>query len=148
MQLKIWGSIGYEDINWYLLGFALMWNVCEPGVLCNLGYPSATHLKLKSRAISFVNTFFISHPIILQVFKEHGCITAVLCTKFQNDWTTETGVMEERNFAGFEFEMSLGWISYICTTPPDHILKITLQDKYNRIHIGGCIYYYYELSPR
>ena len=40
-------------------------------------------------------------------------ITAVLCAKFQTDWTIETDVTDERDFARFEFKMRFGRISYI-----------------------------------
>ena len=43
--------------------------------------------------------------------------TAVLCAKFQADWTIETDVMDERDFARFEFKMSFGRISYITQYP-------------------------------
>ena len=45
--------------------------------------------------------------IALKFCTEHGSITAVLCAKFQIDWTIETGVMDERDFARFEFKMNL-----------------------------------------
>ena len=35
------------------------------GVLCNIGYPSETHLKLKSREISFVNNIRVYNSIVL-----------------------------------------------------------------------------------
>ena len=44
---------------------------------------------------------------------EHGSITAVHCAKFQTDWTIETDVMDERDFARIEFKMGFGRISYI-----------------------------------
>ena len=33
----------------------------KAGVLCNVGYPSETHLKLKSRGISFAHNLFPSY---------------------------------------------------------------------------------------
>ena len=49
--------------------------------------------------------------------EEHSNAIAVLCAKFQNDLTTETGVMDERDFARFEFKMRFGRISYIVPGP-------------------------------
>ena len=56
---------------------------------------------------------------------EHGSDTAVLCAKFQNDWTTETDVMDEQNFARFEFKMSFGALPWITRplTAPSHFLN-------------------------
>ena len=57
-----------------------------PGVLCNIGYPPETHLKTKSREISFAHNFRFNCPIVLKFCTEHGSDTAVPCAKFQNDW--------------------------------------------------------------
>ena len=73
----------------------------DPGALCNIGYPSETHLKLKSCEISFVYNSYLSWPIVLRFFTEHGSITAVLCAKFQIDWTIETDIMDEQDFTKF-----------------------------------------------
>ena len=82
------------------------------GVLCNTGYPSETHLKLKSCENSFVHNIRLSCLNVLKFCKGHGSITAVLCAKFQNDWITHKWVMGEQNFTRFEFKMSFGRISY------------------------------------
>ena len=37
--------------------------VRTPGVMCNIGYPSETHFKLKSREISFVHNIHFNCPI-------------------------------------------------------------------------------------
>ena len=42
--------------------------------LCNIGYPSETHLKLKSREISFAYNLFRSDLIVLEFCTEHGGI--------------------------------------------------------------------------
>ena len=48
------------------------------GGLCNnIIYPSKTHLKLKSREISFIHNIRFSCPIVLKFCTEHGSITAV-----------------------------------------------------------------------
>ena len=82
-------------------------------MLCNKGYLSETHLKLKSCDIWFVHKSSLSRPIVLQFCTEHGRITGVLCAKFLNVWTIETDVIDERDFTRFEFKMIFGRISYI-----------------------------------
>ena len=56
-------------LTWILLS--------NPGVLCNKGYPSETHLKLKSREISFVHNFRFNCSIGLQFCTEHGSGLAI-----------------------------------------------------------------------
>ena len=73
--------------------------------------------KLKSHEISFAHNSCFSWPIPLKFCTEHGSITAVLCAKFQTDWIIEMDVMDERDFARFEFRMSCGRISYIAEYP-------------------------------
>ena len=81
--------------------------------LCATRYLSETHLIPKSVEIWFAHSLFLNYLIILKFCTEHGSFTALLCAKFQNDLTTEMDVMDERDFARFEFKMSFGWISYI-----------------------------------
>ena len=54
-----------------------------------------THRELKYHQILLAHNLFFSCPIILKFWTEHGSDTAMLCTKFQNDWGTEMDVMEE-----------------------------------------------------
>ena len=42
--------------------------------------------------------------------------------KFQSDWTTETDVMNEREFARFEFKMGFGQVSYVT-----HALQVVIR---------------------
>ena len=58
----------------------------EPLALCNIEYPSETHLKLKSHVIVFDHNIRFSCPTVLKFCTEHSSDTAVLCAKFQNDW--------------------------------------------------------------
>ena len=76
-------------------------------MVCNEKYPSETHLKLKSRKISFVHNIHLNNPIVLNFCTEHGSITAMLCAKFENIWTTEIDIMDEWDFARFGLTMSL-----------------------------------------
>ena len=88
--------------------------------LYNIGYQSETDIKLKSHEVLFAHNWFCNRPIILKCCTEHDSDTAVLCEKFQNDGTTETDVMDTRDFARFELKMSFGRISYIANHPgPD-----------------------------
>ena len=77
------------------------------------------YLKLKFREISFAHNSCFSWPITLKFCTEHDSITAVLCAKFQTDWTIETDVVEEQVSTRFEFiiKMSLRRISYIAQYP-------------------------------
>ena len=47
-------------------------------------------------------------------------------SKFQNDWTIETEVIDDWDFARFEFKMGFGRISYIEQHPRDNF---TIQTK-------------------
>ena len=69
-------------IQWYTMGY------------CGIGYPPQTHIKVKSRGISFVNNVHFNCPIVLKFCTEYGSITAVLCAKFQNDRTMEIEVVD------------------------------------------------------
>ena len=80
-------------------------------------YPSETHLKLKSLENSFVHNILFNCPIILKVCTEQDSITALLCTKFQNDRVSEYQVMRKRDFTIFGFKMSFGRMSYIAQLP-------------------------------
>ena len=81
------------------------WNA---GVLCDIGYPSETHLKLKSGKISFV----------------HSSDTAVLCAKLQDDWIIQTKIMDEQDFAWFEFRTDILY----CTAPlADHTMQYSVK---------------------
>ena len=90
-------------------------SLLEPGALCNIRYPSDIHLKLKSREASFAHNSCFSWLIALKFCTGHGSITAVsvLCAKFQTDWAIETDVMDERDFARFEFRTDILY----CTVP-------------------------------
>ena len=85
----------------------------HPGVLCNIGYPSETHLKLKSCEISFVHNICFNGPIGLKFCTEHGSDTAMPCAKFQSNWSNEAWVLDKRDFAKFKFKMNFRRISYI-----------------------------------
>ena len=87
------------------------------GACCNLGYPSETNLKLKSRDFSFVQNIQFSCQIILKFCSEHGSETDVLCAKFQNDLRTGQWVMSKRDFARFVLKMRFGRIPSIATIP-------------------------------
>ena len=80
---------------------------------CNVGYPPETHLKFKSRDISFDHNLLLSHQIVLKFCTEHGSITAVLGANFQNDLAIDIYVMDERDFARFKLKMTFGRLSHI-----------------------------------
>ena len=83
----------------------------------------------------FVHSYLLNYSIVLKLCTEHGSITAVLCAKFPNDWTTEIIALDERVSARFEFKMSLGcvWIQQpACKFPPIRWLFIGLRPAYER----------------
>ena len=64
-----------------------------------MGYPSETHLKLKSRKVSFAHILFLSHQIIFKFCTEHDRDTAVLCVQnFKTiEWLNQF-FMDDRDF--------------------------------------------------
>ena len=74
-------------------------------------------LKLKSRQISFFRKTFNSCPKTLLFCTEHGSYTAVICTKYQSDWTTVGDFMEEHDFARFQFKTDFDHLRFIETGP-------------------------------
>ena len=54
------------------------------------------------------------------------------CVNFQNDSTTETYVMDERDFVRFEFKMSFGRICNIAPPTPSH----THARMHTRTHVS------------
>ena len=82
-----------------------------------------------------------SYSIALKFCTEQGSITAVLCAKFQTEWTIEMGVVDKQDFARFEFKMSFGQISYIPLTwhscRPSHwplISRVTTSPQRLTVH--------------
>ena len=53
------------------------------GLACNIGYPSATHLKPKSYEILSACNLLLNDPIVLKFCTEHGNDTDMLYAKFQ-----------------------------------------------------------------
>ena len=49
--------------------------------------------------------------------ESHGSDTAVLCAKFQNDWSLVKYIMGKQDFVRFEFKISFGGISNTITVP-------------------------------
>ena len=63
--------------------------------------------KLKFRKMSFIHNICYCYLIVLKFCTEHGSITAVLCAKFQNHWTTEKNAMDRWHFMRFDLKLSL-----------------------------------------
>ena len=84
----------------------------DPWGRCNIRHPPKNLFKPKSREISFAHNLLLSYLIVLEFCTEHDSDTVVLYAKFQNDWTSETNVLDERDFARFEFKTYFGPISY------------------------------------
>ena len=79
----------------------------------NTDYCSETRHQLKSREISPVHHIHFCCPIVLKICTEHGCITAVRCSKRLDNLR----IKFKRDFATIEYNISFGGISYIATTP-------------------------------
>ena len=69
--------------------------------LCNVGCPSETDLKPKSREISFAHNLLLSYLIVLKFCTEHGSGSAVVYANFKNGRTVGAIVMYERDFVRF-----------------------------------------------
>ena len=63
--------------------------------------------KLKFRKMSLIHNICYSCLIVLKFCTEHGSITAVLCAKFQNHWTTDKNAMDRWHFMRFDLKRSL-----------------------------------------
>ena len=63
--------------------------------LCNIGYPSETYPKPKSCDIAFVRNLLPSYQKIDILWSDTDVFYA-------NDWTTETDMIDERNFVRYE----------------------------------------------
>ena len=93
---------------------------------CNIGYPSETHLELKSRESS------VAHEVLLD---------CEICANFQNDFKTAMDVLDERDFARLEFKMSFWQIPYISSASqgPDGTSKclcLTHRGRVTHICLG------------
>ena len=86
---------------------------------CNLWYPSKMFLQLKYHKLLFPITYFFCQ-IILKSCTEDGNNVAMLCEKFQNNFTAKMDVVAEWDFSAFEFWLisplcriyaSVNWVS-------------------------------------
>ena len=68
-------------------------------------YPSATHFQLKPCVKFLAHNLFLNCPIVSKFCTEHGSDTAMLCAKFQNNWTTEMDVVDKQYLQ----DLSLIW---------------------------------------
>ena len=121
--------------------------MCETnlGVLCNIWYPSETHLnsnlakyRWSTTSVSYVHLFC---KIAKQMDIWHRCCdTAVLCAKFQNDRTTEECVMRKRDFARFGFSMRLGRILHMTQCPCSIISSDLPMHRFGRSYPGSSLW--------
>ena len=76
--------------EWFALkNCAISPDKISPGTIVVLPFPGnpETSLKLKSSEILFVHYLFLRRQIVSKFCTEQGSVTAVLCAKFQNNWT-------------------------------------------------------------
>ena len=83
-----------------------------------------SHLKIKPCEISFTHKSILICKIVFKFRREHGNITAVLCSKFQNESMIEMDVLEERDFASFEFEMGFGRHPILQQSPSEFHIRV------------------------
>ena len=93
--------------------FVRFWTIS--GGCCNIGYPSETHFKPKSREISFASNSLLSWRIVLKFCTEYD---STLC-KISKHSTTDFDTVEKRDWMIGEFKMSFGSISYMTTDSCD-----------------------------
>ena len=67
------------------------------------GISVRTQLKPKSHEISFAHNLYSSYPIVWKVCTDTAVVLPCFVQKIQTDWTTETGVTGDWDFAIFEF---------------------------------------------
>ena len=89
---------------------------------CAIGYPSETHLKLKSRKISFSHNIHFSYPIILKFCRAWQYHCHALCKIFKMIQQLQNTLMIVHvvgnwDFARFEFKLIFGRISHIAQGP-------------------------------
>ena len=98
-------------LRWFSDGYLILHSI--PGwshkrkrtrALCCMEYPSDTHVKLKSREISFVHSMRFCCPIVLKSPIKHDSVIAMHCAIFQNDWVNKKYSLCRRNLARFEFK--------------------------------------------
>ena len=134
----------YEHILWFI--WQNMGQI-SARVLCNIGYPYETHLRLKSRENSFIHDIRFRCPAILKLCTEYGNIIIVLCTKIQNDWITKKYVIGERGFTRFEFKIRFGRTPYIVQHLWEGLLQHKDQQKRNG-HRWNYLHCYIVVTKR
>ena len=83
------------------------------GACCNIRYPSETHSKVRVCENLFGHNVLLGCQIVQTFDTEHGCVIALICANFQNDFSTATNVLYKLYFDRCESKMSFGLISYI-----------------------------------
>ena len=102
-----WGRLRRGDSHIFVVAF-----VKQSRSFVQHGISTKTHLKLISREVSFAYTLFCSCPTALQFCLEHG--------KIEKRLDSQNYDMVERDFARFEFSISLRQISYIAQLNESH----------------------------
>ena len=95
-------------------------------------------LILKSNLVKSrlpINHLLVIHhyPIVSKFWTEHSSATAVLCAKFQNDWTTETDIK-------VEIKMSVVRISYIAQHPWSQKIPHDFGRLYLCCFVSNCVF--------
>ena len=117
----------------------------------NIGYGSATYLKLNARDVSIIHTINFRYLNVLKYCTKHDNIIAVLCVVFQNDRTNEKYIIRRRAFARLKFVLSSARLFYI-ETDPSFMSYLQLFHPLSHIFhpfwgqgAGFCVIFHYYL---
>ena len=90
--------------------------------LCHISYTPRNSLKYQE--ITSADDLFPRRRIVLKYCTEHDSSSAVLCAKFQTDWTIKMNVIDERDSSRFEFKMIVWGIYCIAIASALYIISL------------------------
>ena len=103
-------------------------------------YPSGTHLKLKSRGITFVHKIHFIGPIDLKICIGNGNPTVLCCTKFLINLMSAQKVMAKRVFPRFGFEIPYLIVQHTPTVKHALLIKYFHTKIYILTHLNANIF--------
>ena len=106
VQIMAWHRTGDKPLSEPLI-VSLLTHVCVTRPLW---------VKLKYREFSFAYNLLLNNQIVLKMYTKHSSIIVVLFANFQSNLAVELDILDERDFARCDFNVSFGRISYIATT--------------------------------
>ena len=103
-NLNSWLSVVYGACLYWSQGPYTLWDSSLKRILTS----NLTKSRLLITYYSVTQSFLIC---------AQSMAVSLLWARLQNDWTTETDVMDEKDFARFDFKMSFGRISFTAQPP-------------------------------